>query len=138
MIVSKNLAINYSAVSGDINMNIDSVVRKVVQWDDWVFTIVVDGSAYRQTAWKAIIFHQPQAAAYGELNNLSKDKSIGLWEKRSFTVHIVWSTEQEDLNLASSKALAKYTWQSYAASRNFVDKSSSIKEGFSNIYHIYL
>jgi LmbE family N-acetylglucosaminyl deacetylase len=81
---SKKLVDNYVGVFGNIQMEIDGSPRSFISWDDWVFTAVIDGSAYWRTALKAVNCHRSQVGIYGDLNKLSKERSLDLWGKRTY------------------------------------------------------
>lgn len=80
----KNLAKSYTSVFGDIQMEVDGVVRSFIASEDWMYTTVIDGSAYWRTALDAVNCHQSQVSMYGALNNLPEEKSISLWGKRTY------------------------------------------------------
>jgi LmbE family N-acetylglucosaminyl deacetylase len=84
MVIEKILAVNYSRVFGDIHMNIDGVDRTISVWNDWAVTTTIDGSKHWRTALQAVNCHQTQVAIYGDLNKLSKEKSVELWGKRTY------------------------------------------------------
>jgi LmbE family N-acetylglucosaminyl deacetylase len=84
MVIAKELAVNYSKVFGDIRMNIDGVDRTVIHWEDWAYTTVIDGSNYWRIVLNAVNCHQSQVAIYGDLNNLSEERSEELWGKRTY------------------------------------------------------
>jgi LmbE family N-acetylglucosaminyl deacetylase len=84
MVIEKELAVNYAKVFGDIRMNIDGVDRTVSAWEDWAVTTIIDGSKYWRTVLEAVNCHQTQIAIYGDLNELSEEKSIQLWGKRTY------------------------------------------------------
>lgn len=84
MVVSREMAFNYARVFGDITMNIDGVDRTVIPWEDWAYTTVIDGSDHWRTALNAVNCHQSQVAAYGELNELSEERSVEIWGKLTY------------------------------------------------------
>jgi LmbE family N-acetylglucosaminyl deacetylase len=75
---------NYTRVFSDLGMDVDGVRRLMVAWDDWMYTTLIDGSAYWKTALRAVNCHESQVAAYGALKELSEARSISLWGKRTF------------------------------------------------------
>ncbi len=79
-----DLVNRYSGVFGDVRMEVDGAVRFFVAWDDWLHTTVIDGSAYWRTAREAVNCHKSQVSAYGVLNDLSEEKSVELWGKRTY------------------------------------------------------
>ena len=83
-VITKELAVNYASVFGEIRMHIDGTDRTVIPWEDWAYTTIIDGSNYWRTVLNAVNCHQTQVAIYGELNNLPVERSIELWGKRSY------------------------------------------------------
>ena len=79
-----SLVENYADFFGNIVMEIDGVPRSFIAWPDWMFTTAIDGSAYWQVALKAVNCHKSQVAIYGELNKLSRERSVALWGTRTY------------------------------------------------------
>ena len=81
---TQQLLKSYTAIFGNIEMEIDQVPRSMVAWPDWACTTVIDGSEYWQTALQAVNCHRSQVAIYGDLNSLPVESSVELWGKRSY------------------------------------------------------
>jgi LmbE family N-acetylglucosaminyl deacetylase len=81
---TRKLVDSYSAVFGNIQMEIDGISRSMVSWADWACTTTVDGSPHWKTALEAVNCHKSQIGIYGDLNTLSDAKSIELWGKRTY------------------------------------------------------
>ena len=75
---------NYMRVFGDVSMQVDGVKRPMIAWEDWMFTTLIDGSAYWKTVLEAVNCHESQVAVYGTLKELPEDRSISLWGKRAY------------------------------------------------------
>lgn len=81
---SKTVIQNYMSVFGEIQMDIDGIIRSAIGWDDWMYTTTIDGSAYWKTALKAVNCHKSQVAIYGDLNKLSEERSAAVWGTRTY------------------------------------------------------
>jgi LmbE family N-acetylglucosaminyl deacetylase len=81
---NKKIVENYTRFFGNIQMEVDDIIRSFISWDDWMYTTIIDGSAYWQTALKAVNCHKSQVAIYGDLNKLSEERSVALWGTRTY------------------------------------------------------
>lgn len=81
---SVELVQSYSAVFGNIEMEIDDVKRGLVAWDDWAVTTTVDAPDNWRAALRAVNCHKSQVAIYGDLNSLPEAQSLKLWARRNY------------------------------------------------------
>jgi LmbE family N-acetylglucosaminyl deacetylase len=74
----------YLSVFGDIQMPVDGVVRRMAPWPDWAASTHIDTEAHWQAVWQAVMCHQSQLPAYGQLESLPEATHRFLWGHRSF------------------------------------------------------
>jgi LmbE family N-acetylglucosaminyl deacetylase len=84
MTISRALADAYTAVFGDIIMQIDGVDRNVVIDDDWAITTRLDTSAYEDTVWKAVFCHTSQLPAYSRLEQVPEQYRKTIWSEETY------------------------------------------------------
>jgi LmbE family N-acetylglucosaminyl deacetylase len=81
---TKELVEAYTAIFGNIQMEVDGKARSFIHYEDWAYTTVIDGSFHWNTVLAAVNCHKSQVAVYGGLNSLSEEKSVELWGKRTY------------------------------------------------------
>jgi LmbE family N-acetylglucosaminyl deacetylase len=84
MTLSHALAEAYTAVFGDMIMQIDGVNRNVVIDDDWAITTRLDTSAYEDTVWKAVFCHTSQLPSYSALEQVPEQYRKAIWSEETY------------------------------------------------------
>lgn len=84
MTISRALADAYTAVFGELVMQIDGVDRHIVIDDDWAITTRLDTSAYEDTVWNAVFCHTSQLPAYSRLEQVPEQYRKIIWSEETY------------------------------------------------------
>jgi LmbE family N-acetylglucosaminyl deacetylase len=72
------LVARYTESFGGISITVDGVERSQVAWPDWAITTRIDGSAYVDTALRAIACHASQLLGLPDLQTLTGEQRLAL------------------------------------------------------------
>ncbi|MCL5998743.1 MAG: PIG-L family deacetylase [Chloroflexi bacterium] len=69
----------YTAIAGDIGIQVDGARRRQVAWETWAVTTWVDTTNFWQPAWQAVSCHKTQLQGFNGLANLTPEMHRRLW-----------------------------------------------------------
>ena len=74
----------YERAFGALVYRLGDEVRQAVAWPDWQVTTLIDTSAHRETAWRAVDCHQSQVSGYAKLRELASEDQARIWCEQAY------------------------------------------------------
>ena len=84
MMDTRELWDQFEKATGEINMEVDGILRQPVMWEDWAITARIDGCDYWRAALEAVLCHKSQTSSYGDLRRFPDEQQCRLWGMRTY------------------------------------------------------
>jgi LmbE family N-acetylglucosaminyl deacetylase len=84
MLDTRQLWEDIDKLIGEINIQVEGILRRPVLWEDWAVTTRIGGRDTWRIALKAVQCHQTQLNGMPDLNSLTDDENFRLWGDRTY------------------------------------------------------